>query len=210
MGALVEPLAVGWHAVVTSPVKGGDNVLVLGGGPIGLAVLQALKALTGDRKVGTVLMSEVAKKRQEFALDFGADKVLDPRSEDVEAKCQTMFKDRGGVDVVFDCAGVAAGLETACKAIRARGAVVNVAIWEKKIEFNPNWLVFKEGKYSAVLGSVKSDFEEVIRAIDEGRLKPTGMITKKIGMTEIVEKGFRELVENKEEHVKILVDVSRE
>ena len=44
IGALIEPLAVGWHAVATSPFKDGDDVLILGGGPIGLSVLLALKA----------------------------------------------------------------------------------------------------------------------------------------------------------------------
>lgn len=44
VGALIEPLSVGWHAVTNSPFKKGDDVLVLGGGPIGLTVIQALLA----------------------------------------------------------------------------------------------------------------------------------------------------------------------
>lgn len=63
VGALVEPLAVGWHAVSASPIQPGDRVLVLGGGPIGLAVLQALKA----RQAGLVIVAEVAPARQRFA-----------------------------------------------------------------------------------------------------------------------------------------------
>lgn len=76
MIALVEPLAVGFHAVNASPFKAGDSVLVLGGGPIGLAVIQALKA-KGD---GTIIVSEISQKRKQFAKDFGAHHILDPRS----------------------------------------------------------------------------------------------------------------------------------
>jgi threonine dehydrogenase-like Zn-dependent dehydrogenase len=57
IGALVEPLAVGWHAVSTSPYKDGDSVLVLGGGPIGLAVILALLA----KGCKTVICAEVSR-----------------------------------------------------------------------------------------------------------------------------------------------------
>ena len=55
IGALVEPLAVGWHAVSNSPFKEGDSVLVLGSGPIGLAVILALIA----KKCNNIIVAEV-------------------------------------------------------------------------------------------------------------------------------------------------------
>lgn len=55
IGALVEPLSVGWHAVNTSPFKEGDSVLVLGGGPIGLSVVLALKG----KGCKNIIVSEV-------------------------------------------------------------------------------------------------------------------------------------------------------
>lgn len=100
-----------------------------------------------------------------------------------------------------------ASLETACNAIRPRGTVVNVAIWEKAVPFNPNMLVFKEGKYVAVLGYQRQDFEEVIQAIADGRLNPERMITSKIPMADLVEEGILALVKEKDKHVKILIDV---
>jgi len=139
---------------------------VLGGGPIGLAVIQCLKA----RKAGMVIMSEVAPARQCFAKEFGADHVFDPRKEYIVAKCRELCGGEQGADVVFDCAGVPASLETACKAVKSRGTVVNVAIWEKEVPFNPNMPVFKEGKYLAVLGYQKKDFEYVIEALRTGQL----------------------------------------
>ena len=103
--------------------------------------------------------------------------------------------------------GVKASLETACDAIRPRGTVVNVAIWEKAVPFNPNSLVFREGKYVAVLGYQRKDFQAVIQALADGKLKPQRMITSKIKMEDLVEKGVWALVKEKDKHVKILVDV---
>lgn len=209
IGALVEPLSVAWHAVSASPLlalPGGPSnasVLVLGGGPIGLAVIQVLLA-HGSKKV---IVSEVAAQRQAFAREFGAHHVLDPRTSDVVTASRELCG-HGGPDIVFDCAGVPASLETACKAIRSRGTVVNVAIWEKAVPFNPNMLVFREGKYVAVLGYQRVDFVAVIEAIADGRLKPARMITSRIRMEHIVDKGIWALVKDKDNQVKILVDVN--
>jgi threonine dehydrogenase-like Zn-dependent dehydrogenase len=164
VGALVEPLAVAWHAVSASPLKEGDRVLVLGGGPIGLAVVQALKA----RKAGLVIAAEVAPARQRFAKQFGAHHVLDPTKEDIVKKSKDLCGGVNGPDVVFDCAGLPATLTTACTAVKSRGTVVNVAIWEKAVPFNPNMLVFREAKYLGVLGYQRPDFEYVIEALRSG------------------------------------------
>lgn len=95
-----------------------------------------------------------------------------------------------GPDIVFDCAGVPASIKTACTAVRSRGTVVNVAIWEKDVPFNPNMLVFREGRYVAVLGYQKPDFEYVIRALASGVIQPQEMITKKIKLQDLVEEGM--------------------
>lgn len=207
IGALVEPLSVAWHAVSQSPLStlqaSSTSVLVLGGGPIGLAVIQVLLA----HKVSNIILSEVAAQRQAFGRDFGAHHVLDPRNDDLVAKTRELCDGGGGADIVFDCAGVPASLETACQAIKSRGTVVNVAIWEKAVPFNPNWLVFREGRYVAVLGYQRRDFVAVIEALSDGRLKPEAMITSRIRMDELVDKGIWALVREKDKHVKILVDV---
>jgi threonine dehydrogenase-like Zn-dependent dehydrogenase len=127
---LVEPLAVGWHAVSQSPLESDSNILILGGGPIGIAVILALRA----RGSGQIMVSELPASRQKFARQFGADVIFDPRKDHVVKKAQDLTGGEG-VDIVFDCAGVAMGLETACKAIKVKGIVVNVAIWEKTVPF---------------------------------------------------------------------------
>ena len=216
--ALVEPLAVAWHAVNISPLKSGDSVLVLGGGPIGLAVIQALK-IKGAEKI---IVSEMAPKRKEFAKYFGADFVLDPSKDDIVARVREIC-DGKGAHIAFDCAGVQAGLDQAILSIRARGTLVNIAVWEKSATIIPNQLVFRERKYMGITTYVKGDFQDVIDDIASGeliqqvlshktdfvagKLKPESMITKKIKMDEVEEEGYKALINDKDNQVKILIEI---
>lgn len=77
------------------------------------------------------------------------------------------------------------------------------------IPFNPNWLVFREANFKAVLGYQKKDFAGVVKALGEGSLKPQAMITSKIPMTNLVNDGYWALIKEKDKHVKILVDVNQ-
>lgn len=104
LGALVEPLAVAWHAASAAPAMDSESVVyIAGGGPIGLALILCLKAMGVTR----VVTAEVASKRQEFAREFGAMRVVNPAKEDVLAVLKEVTGGRG-VDVAFDCAGVPA------------------------------------------------------------------------------------------------------
>ena len=136
--ALVEPLAVGWHAVKVSPFKKGDAVLIIGGGPIGLAVIQALAA----KEARKIIVSEMSPKRKEFAKHFGATDVIDPSKEDVVARVREICGNVG-VEIVFDCAGVQAALDTAVLSLRPRGTLVNIAVWEKPAHIYPSHFLFR-------------------------------------------------------------------
>lgn len=144
VGALVEPLAVAWHAVDQYEMKKGDAALVLGAGPIGLSVVQCLKARGAEK----IIVAEVAGERKRFARDFGATDIVDPSKEDVVARVKELTGGKG-VDVALDCAGVPASIKSAVAAVRVKGTVVNVAIWEKEVPVQPNWFVFGEKTYRA-------------------------------------------------------------
>ncbi|KAF1948684.1 GroES-like protein [Byssothecium circinans] len=205
VGALVEPLSVAWHAIAAAPLTPNSTILVLGGGPIGLAVVQCLVALN----IKTIILSEVSQSRQRFAREFGAHHILDPTTCDSVAESRRL-SGTDGPDVVFDCAGVPASIRTACQAVKAKGTVVNVAVWEKEVPFQPNELVFKESKYTAVLGYRRSDFQAVLDHLAVGSLKPEKMITSVIQLDDLVEGGIKALIRDKEKHVKILVEVGGE
>jgi threonine dehydrogenase-like Zn-dependent dehydrogenase len=181
-------------------------------------VIQCLKA----RGATTIIVGEVARERQNFAKMFGATHIFDPRSEDVVKKSKEICAGQGP-KIAFDCAGVPASIKTAALAVRSRGTVVNVAIWEKEVPFQPNSLVFGEKRYLAgkdlpeveywhlltesVLGYQRKDYEGVIAALHTGAIKPEKMITSKIKIDRIAEDGFKPLIEEKDKHVKILVDL---
>lgn len=224
--ALVEPLSVAWHAVSRSPLQEDDTVLIVGAGPIGLAIVQVLKA----RKIKTIIVVEISEKRRQFATSFGATHALNPKEVDAVAEIRALTGSVRGVSVAFECSGVQAGLDTALAGTRVRGTTVIVSLWEEK----PSIDVF----VNAVLGEKyitgaaiydDDDFHAVIEAIASGEthfgnfgifckafadgfllgeISPRPMITSKIRMDEVAEKGFRALINERDKHVKILVDIS--
>ncbi|GLB12173.1 hypothetical protein AtubIFM57258_009453 [Aspergillus tubingensis] len=200
--ALVEPLAVAWHAVNISPFKPNDNVLVLGGGPVGIGIIQVLE-LQGAKNI---MVAELTENRKRFASDYGATHILDPREVDVAAKVRNLT-DGVGADVVFDTAGVEVALNGAIAACRTHGTIVNIALWEKRPAIRVNELMYSEVNYTGSALYDESAFREVIRALSYGQLKPERMVTSKIKLDDVVEKGFQALLDDRDSHCKILVDV---
>lgn len=134
LAALVEPLAVAWHAIVTAELKDWESksVLVVGGGPVGVAVIVVLRAF-GCKNI---IVSEPTTVRAE-QIEKIADVVLNPIKDDVSARCRDLTGGEG-VDVVFDCAGNQKGLEAGMDAVRFRGLYMNVAVWFGKPVRSPN------------------------------------------------------------------------
>ena len=99
VGALVEPLAVAYHAVRLSGAKPGQTGLVFGAGPIGLVTAAALKAAG----VEDVIVVEPADIRKAKAPTAGATHVVDPTDGDVVAQVLDLTDGRGA-DVSFECA----------------------------------------------------------------------------------------------------------
>ncbi|PYI23724.1 GroES-like protein [Aspergillus japonicus CBS 114.51] len=203
--ALIEPLAVAWHAVNISPFKPGDSVLVLGGGPVGIGVVQVLK-MQGAQNI---VVAELMANRQRLARDYGAAHIVDPRAEGPGNTAARVRELTGGIgaDVIFDTAGVEAALNEAIGACRTHGTIVNIAVWEKRPALRVNDLMYSELKYTGSALYDESAFVNVIQALNHGQLSPEKMITAKIGLDDVVEKGFEELVNHRDAHCKILVDV---
>ena len=199
VGALIEPLAVAYHAVRLSGARPEHAALVFGAGPIGLVTTAALKAVGVEQ----VLVVEPAAVRKQKATVAGADVVIDPREADVVALVTELTGGRGA-DVSFECAGIDQVLKTAVQSTRAGGTCVNVAIWGHEASVAMNDLVFRE---ITLLGSLAyaDDHPATIEMVASGKVDPFQFITGRIELDDIVEQGFRALIDHKEENVKILV-----
>lgn len=207
VSALVEPLAVACHMIRVSGFQPGDSVLVLGAGPIGLAILLLLKV----QGVGQVFVSEISPIRAEKAKSFGADAVINPteKMDGIEGDdVVTGFvqsKTDGGVDVSFDATGIQATLDTAIAATRAGGTIFNVAIHDKPLLIDPNAFTLLEKKYMGGLCYTPEDFTFVVDALESGKLRAKEMITAVVDLGDVVDGAFEELIHNKNKHIKILV-----
>jgi (R,R)-butanediol dehydrogenase/meso-butanediol dehydrogenase/diacetyl reductase len=199
IGALVEPLAVGYHAVRLSGLRPGGTAAVFGAGPIGLVTTAALKAAGA----GQVIVVEPAAARKAKAPGAGADVVLDPTQANVPDAIRDLTGG-AGADVAFECAGIDVVLASAIGSVRPGGTVVNVAIWGHVPQVAMNDLVLSE---ITVIGSLAycGDHTDTIALVRDGKVDAEQFITGRIGLDELVKGGFRELIDNKEENVKILV-----
>ena len=200
-GAIVEPMAVSFHGVRVSGFRPGDVALLLGAGPIGATTLACLRAVGAHK----VIVSEVSDARKESAQRLGADLVLDPRETDVAEEVRALTGGRG-VDVSFDAAGVEATWQTALAATRAEGTVVSLAIWEEPVPVDLNHVVLTEQTIKGSICYVDQDYPTTIAMMDDGRLPSTELVTKRIGLDDVVEEGFEELVSNRDAHVKIIIE----
>jgi len=199
VGALVEPLAVAYHAVRLSGLKPGGTAVVFGAGPIGLVTAASLKAVGA----GLVISVEVAAARKAKASVAGADVVLDPTETNVPDAVRELTGG-AGADVAFECAGIDAVLASAIGSVRPGGTVVNVAIWGHAATVQMNDLVLSEVN---IIGSLAycGDHPDTIALLRDGKVAAEQFITGRIGLDDLVKGGFRELIDNKEENVKILV-----
>jgi threonine dehydrogenase-like Zn-dependent dehydrogenase len=127
--ALIEPLTVAWHALKVTGLKTfkGKTALVVGGGPVGIALIFVLRTWG----INQVFVSEptVARRKQNEEL---ADRVFNPIEEKVGEMCRSLTGGHG-VDIVFDAAGIPAGLADGMDALGQNGIFVNVAVWETPV-----------------------------------------------------------------------------
>ena len=169
--ALAEPLAVGLHAATRAEVCPGDNVLVLGAGPIGLA------ALIGARASGAaaVFVSEPNADRAKVALAIGATYVFDPTSEDVRSE---VFKRTGriGPDAVIDGTGRPEAIALGLSSVRRGGRVAVAGISPSELSFDLRQLVLYERTLVGSLG-YNFDIPRVLELMASGLIDASRLVT---------------------------------
>ncbi len=203
-GALIEPLAGVYKALVTvaGSLNPGDNAVVIGGGPIGLAGVAMFKAIGA----ATVILFEPSSGRREIARTMGADYAFDPGEVNLTEVVLELTKGIGA-KIYLEAAGVAASvcsdIDSLFKAGEAGSKLVLMGHGDENAMVCTETLI---GGYNVVVGSHGHSgvWRNVIRMVATGLIDPRKMITQKIALEEAPE-WLTILRSNKEEGKVVVV-----
>ncbi len=179
--AMAEPMACCLHGIDLCNIKAGDTVLVMGGGPIGIIMLQ-LAIYAG---AGKVILSEPVEEKRALALKLGASKAINPIEEDVK-KVLDEYCDN--VDVIIECVG---NIRTQAQAIEfaGKGATVmyfGLASPDDEMPVKPDDIFKKELKLTSSFINPYT-FDRAIEVLESGRIDVESIITNIVKLDDIVE-----------------------
>ena len=209
-------MAVGYHAVQKARLGKDDAPLVIGCGPVGLAVIASLK-LNG---VHPIVAADFSPRRRELALQMGADLVVDPKEKSPYTSWREMavYSDPSKAPllppwtpgpavrpaVIFECVGVPGVIEAIMSAAPGNARIVVVGVCMERDQIEPLTGISKELNIQFVLGYAPEEFAATLSHLAEGRVNADPLITGKVGV-EGVAKAFEDLA-SPETHAKILVE----
>lgn len=179
--AMAEPISCCLHGIDLCNIKSGCTVLVMGGGPIGMIMMQLAKNAGAAR----VIMSEPVEEKREQALKLGATKVIDPMKEDVQAVLDAYCEN---VDVVIECVG---NIHTQADAVKfaGKGATVmyfGLASPDESYPLKPDDVFKKELTITSSFINPYT-FERAIRVLESGMIELESLITNVVPLDDIVD-----------------------
>jgi (R,R)-butanediol dehydrogenase/meso-butanediol dehydrogenase/diacetyl reductase len=202
LGALVEPLAVGLHAVNQGRVKSSDTVAIIGDGTIGLCSVLAAKA------AGASAVYVIAKHRGRGGLaeKLGATAVIYYDEENLVKQLQALT---GGIgtDVAIECVGRPETPQLAIDLIKRAGIAVIVGIFEKPGLVDFNTMTFTE-KTIAGSSIYIDEGRTAIKLLAAKKIDPFPLISSIVPLKDAAKKGFDALINDKETNVKVLLRVA--
>ncbi len=194
--ALTEPMAVGLHAVNKSNITPGEGALVLGCGPVGLAVIAALKL----KGVGHIVAADFSPARRALASTMGAHEVVDPATETAFAAWGRTGK---GPLVVFEAIGVPGIINSVLRSAPHGSRIVVVGVCMQPDSISPFFGISKELNIQFVLGYDPMEFAATLQSIAEGDIDVAPLITGVVDLDGVP--GAFDALANPDEHCKILV-----
>jgi len=215
--ALTEPMAVGAHAVAQSAMEKGSVALVVGCGPVGLAVIASLKARGPAMGWGPVIAADYSARRCEAAAAMGADLVIDPGKDDPHGKwgdfgvpgtlaAATMARMGGQTiarPVVFECVGAPGVLNTLIEKAPPHAQILVAGVCMETDKIEPSLAINKQLELKFVLGYSPEEFAQTLTDIAEGVIPVAPLLTGETALDGVAD-AFTALG-NPDAHVKILV-----
>ena len=202
-GAMVEPTAVGLHAVHLADITIGDKVLVIGAGIIGLVSAMLAK----KEGASYVAVSEPNEQRGRKAVKLGvADEWLD--AKDPQMIENMVNKTQGGFDCVIECCGNAPAVTTSLTIVKPGGTVVLVGVSLDQITIPTVVAVMRELTVKGAIAYTKEEFKTCIDLIASKQIDVLKFVDDVVSLEE-VQKSFERLTSGKDDAVKILVDPNK-
>jgi threonine dehydrogenase-like Zn-dependent dehydrogenase len=196
--ALTEPVAVAVHAVNKSGITQGEGALVLGAGPIGLALIAVLRSQGVDQ----IVASDFSPRRRALAAAMGATAVVDPA---VETAMDGWTRAAGGATpVVFEAIGIPGILDDICRAVPSNTRITVVGVCMEPDTFLPLVAIAKELQFQFVIYYDPAEFADTLRALAEGDIDASPLITGVVGIDGVP--GAFTTLGQRDAHAKILVE----
>lgn len=200
---MIEPLAVSVHAVRKGEIKVGDNVLVVGAGPIGM-ISGAVAKTSGAAKI---TIAELNTERAKEAVRLGCgDAVIDMGAENVQMQLMAAAGEKG-FDCVLECTGSSAGFDTAIAFIAHGGHVVIVGSSAGQIMITPIHLQKNEPILSGVLGYKVDEYEAAYHMVVNKTFDVKRFVTGTVPFYDI-QRAFERLTDPAGKDIKICVKIS--
>lgn len=214
--ALTEPLAVGIHAVAKANVRGDEVPLVIGCGPVGLAVIAGLKL----KGLHPIVAADYSPARRALAEKMGADVVIDPAkvlpfrtwaehaqmSPEQKAARPPMQALLPALKpaLIFECVGVPGVIQQIFEGAPRDARIVVVGVCMETDRAEPMLGIMKELNVQYVLGYTPAEFASSLQLLADGKVDAAALITGKVGIDGVAQ-AFADLA-NPERHTKILVE----
>ena len=196
--ALTEPMAVGVHAVAKAEMKKNEAPLVVGCGPVGLAVIAGLR-LQG---IEPIVAADFSPMRRRLAEHMGAHVVVDP-SERTAMEAWTEATGAKGC-VIYECVGVPGIIGQIMREAPRNARLVIVGVCMEADQFKPAVGINKELEIRFCLGYTPEEFAATLHSIADGKIDGAPLITDRVGVDGVPD-AFETLA-NPDAQAKILVE----
>ncbi len=203
--AMVEPACVAYHGAKRGNIQKGDNVLVIGAGPIGLFCMQSCFALGA----GKVFIADMDKKRLALAKELGATGVIAVGEEDLKTKLTEYLGSEKEIDVFYDCVGEKGVVFNNILSLARRGTkivIIGVLQKEYNIPLLPDF-VQHELSISGTTMYVPQDYVEMIDLMGKKKIRTDGMVSQRISFEEIPQM-LDDIVNRRVATYKVIIDVN--
>jgi L-iditol 2-dehydrogenase len=177
--AMVEPLAIAYHAATRTPVTPGACAVILGVGTIGMLTLQVVRAMGAE----TVIAVDIDDEKLATALAKGATAVVNSKDADVVRKILELTPGGNGAGLAYDATGITQTVEICLRSLALNGKAVLIGNLAQKIDFPLQWVVTRQ---ISLFGSCASagEYNQCLRLIEEGKVDVDALISKAVPLSE--------------------------